>query len=78
MILLMSALTGLAVLLAAILVACGIAAVVPRIVELVSSRDGFAGGFLFPVWQIAVVGLLIFSGGAYWGFRRARRKRPYL
>jgi hypothetical protein len=78
MILLMSALTGLAVLFAAILVACGIAAVVPRIVELVSSRDGFAGAFLFPVWQVAVLGHLIFSGGAYWGFRQARRKRPYL
>jgi hypothetical protein len=78
MILLMSALTGLAVLFAAILVACGIAAVVPRILELVSSRDGFAEAFLFPVWQVEVVGLLVFSGGAYWGFRRARRQRPYL
>jgi hypothetical protein len=77
MLLLKSALTGLAVLFAALLVACGIAAVVPRVLELVSSRDGFAGAFLFPVWQVSVVGLLIFCWGLS-GVPAARRQRPYL
>jgi hypothetical protein len=37
------------------------------------NREGGIDAFFFPVWQLAVVALLIFSGGFYWGFRRAMR-----
>jgi len=75
MILVKSTLAGVAALITAALATYGLAVGVPRILELVPSREGGTGVFFFPVWPLMVVALLIFSGGFYWGFRRAQRHR---
>jgi hypothetical protein len=71
MILLKSILAGVAALFTAALATYGVSVVAPHILELMPSREGRIDAFFFPLWQFVVVALLIFSGGFYWGFRRA-------
>ena len=75
MILVKAPLAGLAALVTAALASYGLAVSVPRILQLIPSREGGMGVFFFPVWPLMVVALLIFSGGFYWGFRRAQRQK---
>jgi hypothetical protein len=70
MILVKGTLAGLAALITAVLASYGLAVSVPRILELIPSREGGIGVFFFPVWPLLVLALLIFSGGFYWDFRR--------
>jgi hypothetical protein len=69
-------LAGLATVIVAALAIYGLAVGVPRILELMPSREGgiyFYSVGPFPMWPLGVVALLIFSGGLYWSFRRATR-----
>ena len=75
MILVKATLAGLAALVTAALASYGLAVSVPRILQLIPSREGGMGVFFFPMWPLMVVALLIFSGGFYWGFRRAQRQK---
>jgi hypothetical protein len=78
MIFVKSTLAGVAAVITAALVIYGLAVGVPRILELIPSREGGIGGYSFgpfPMWPLGVVALLIFSGGFYWSFRRATRNR---
>jgi hypothetical protein len=78
MIFVKSTLAGVAAVIIAALVIYGLAVAVPRILELIPSREGGLGFYSvgpFPMWPLGVVALLIFSGGFYWGFRRATRHR---
>ena len=78
MIFVKSTLAGVAAVIIASLVIYGLAAGVPRILELIPSREGGIGFYSvgpFPMWPLGVVALLIFSGGFYWSFRRATRHR---
>jgi hypothetical protein len=73
-----SALAGVAAVIIAALMIYGLAVGVPRILELIPSREGGMGFYSvgpFPMWPVGVVVLLIFSGGFYWNFRRATRRR---
>jgi hypothetical protein len=73
MILLKSILAGVVALFMAASATYGLSVVAPHILELMPNREGRIDAFFFPVWHLAVVALLIFSGGFYWGFRRAMR-----
>jgi hypothetical protein len=76
MIFIKSTLAGVAAVITAALVIYGLAVGVPRILELISSREGGTGAYSvgpFPMWPLGVVALLIFSGGFFWSFRRATR-----
>ncbi len=78
MIFVKSTLAGVAAVITAALVIYGLAVGVPRILELIPSREGGIGFYSvgpFPMWPLGVVALLIFSGGFYWNFRRATRHR---
>ena len=77
MIFVKSTLAGVAALIVAALITYGLALGVPRILGMMPGREdsGMTYGVLFPMWRLVVVALLIFSGGFYWGFRRAQRHR---
>lgn len=78
MIFLKSTLAGVAALIIVALVIYALAIGVPRILELIPSREGGIGVYSagpFPMWPLGVVAFLIFSGGFYWGFRRATHHR---
>jgi hypothetical protein len=78
MIFVKSTLAGVAAVIIAALVIYGLAVGVPRIMELIPSREGGIGVYSvgpFPMWPLGVAALLIFSGGFYWSFRRATRHR---
>jgi len=64
MILLKSTLAGVAAFITAALATYGLAVGLPHILELMPNREGFMGVFQFPMWQLAVAALLIFSGGS--------------
>ena len=88
MIFVKSTLAGVAAVIIPALVIYGLAFGVLLILELIPSREGgiepmTSSGFVegaysvgpFPMWPVGVVVLLIFSGGFYWNFRRATRRR---
>ena len=78
MIFVRSTLAGVAAVIVAALMIYGLAVRVPRILELIPSREGGIGVYEvgpFPMWPLGVVALLIFSGGFCWNFRRATRHR---
>jgi|HubBroStandDraft_1064217.scaffolds.fasta_scaffold262063_2 hypothetical protein len=78
MIFVKSALAGVAAVIIAALLIYGLAVGVPRILELIPSREGGIYSYSvgpFPMWPLGVVVFLIFSGGFYWSFRRAARHR---
>jgi len=78
MIFVKSTLAGLAAVIIAALVIYGLGTGVPRILELMPSREGGIGVYSvgpFPMWPAVIVVLLIFFGGFYWSFRRAPRRR---
>jgi hypothetical protein len=75
MIFVKSTFAGVAALIMAAPIVYALAVGVPRVLELIPSREGGIGVYEFPMWPLAVVALLIFSVGCYWGFRRARCHR---
>jgi hypothetical protein len=78
MIFVKSTLAGVAALIIAALIIYALAVGVPFVLELIPSREGGMGVYTvgpFPMWALALPARLIFSGGFYWSFRRARRHR---
>jgi hypothetical protein len=78
MIFVKSTLAGVAALIVAALTIYALAVGVPLVLELIPSREGGMGAYTvgpFPMWALSLPALLIFSGGFYWSFRRARRHR---
>ena len=78
MIFVKSILGGVVALIVAALIIYALAAGVPRVLELIPGGEGGIGVYSvapFPLWLLVIVTLLVFSGGFYRGFRRARRFR---
>jgi len=73
-----SFLAGVAALIVSALLIYGLAVAGPRILELLPTNEGGVGvleGPWIPLWLLLVAALLIFAGGAYWYFRRAKSRR---
>jgi hypothetical protein len=76
MIIVKSILAGMAALIMAALIIYALAVGVPRLLELIPRREGGVGVYMvgpYPMWPVAVGALIVFCGGFYWNFRRARR-----